>query len=639
MPWSVTAAVGVSFIAFTLAAGVKPLLLLFAALIAFSHFSSFRLGDSMGRWWVRLALLMLAVTFQMGDDQPQGMMIGAARGRNVLALAAAAEIVMQYWRHRPRDPHWGPLAALLFSGFLLLAATNTTLEIGLIVLTPLYFGLALASFRNLRPRPSGTGRWATALMAVMLVGGISAGYVAQRRSALMDLGLSWLFSRMAAYEGATGRDAPQLGPLFEQRGSPARVLEIDGYDGGHLRGGSYVDYDRGGWSPPNSMRRFKPVGSNTLAIPVPRGLVPKEASVVRFSRSPLVYAPLATLGFDLLDAATPELAEEEDGPVRASERPPYTYRFRYIDGLPGKDFQGVLASPLKPVMRKRCLLVPQVLRPALTSVAKVAARGATEPEEVVANVTAYLLKNHRYSLRWRPSGERLDPTVEFLVKKQDAHCEFFASAATLLLRIQGVPARYVTGFFAHEKSEGGLTVRQRDAHAWCEAWIDGVGWVTVEATPPSGLPDASKEKAVEPWRRVLEWFQNRWVALGDWLATVTMETILLFFGGAVVLVGGYFAGRFLLERRSGPPPDDAWRTPPAHLAPLASRFEAVLKRHSATFEPARPWSESLETLPEALRGPARRFVELYATARFGARFDRAALEAALKALEAMAQKK
>ncbi|MGC4047436.1 MAG: hypothetical protein QM758_26880 [Armatimonas sp.] len=56
MPWAVTVAVAISFLALTLAAGVKPLLLIFTLLIALSYVNSFRFDDSMTRWWVRLGL-------------------------------------------------------------------------------------------------------------------------------------------------------------------------------------------------------------------------------------------------------------------------------------------------------------------------------------------------------------------------------------------------------------------------------------------------------------------------------------------------------------------------------------------------------------------------------------------------------
>jgi hypothetical protein len=158
--------------------------------------------------------------------------------------------------------------------------------------------------------------------------------------------------------------------------------------------------------------------------------------------------------------------------------------------------------------------------------------------------------------------------------------------------------------------------------------------VTVEATPPSGLPDASKE-GVEGWRRLLERVQDGWLALTDWLAERTPEQLLLFGGGVAALLGLGALVRFLRRRRATGATDGSWWLPPRSLAPLAARFERVLKAQGVSSSPAQPWSESIASLPEPLSLLARRFVALYDAVRFGGSLaERQALEEALTALEA-----
>ena len=59
----------------------------------------------------------------------------------------------------------------------------------------------------------------------------------------------------------------------------------------------------------------------------------------------------------------------------------------------------------------------------------------------------------------------------------------YASAATLMLRAMGIPARYVTGYVADVPSSGHVNVPDSAAHAWVEVYIPGYGWEPVEVTP------------------------------------------------------------------------------------------------------------------------------------------------------------
>ena len=104
----------------------------------------------------------------------------------------------------------------------------------------------------------------------------------------------------------------------------------------------------------------------------------------------------------------------------------------------------------------------------------------------------HLQAGYRYTLS--PGAFRTaDPVAEFLFEKKAGYCEYFASAAVLLLRLQGVPARFVKGLSVGPQTDqgGGLhVVRESDAHAWVEAWIPGEGWVEADPTPPGQFADA-----------------------------------------------------------------------------------------------------------------------------------------------------
>ncbi len=87
-----------------------------------------------------------------------------------------------------------------------------------------------------------------------------------------------------------------------------------------------------------------------------------------------------------------------------------------------------------------------------------------------------------------------DSVDEFLFDTRRGFCEHFSSSFVVLMRAAGVPARVVTGYQGGDfnPSDGFFTVRQAEAHAWAEAYIEGEGWVRVDPTAasvPSRLDD------------------------------------------------------------------------------------------------------------------------------------------------------
>ena len=73
---------------------------------------------------------------------------------------------------------------------------------------------------------------------------------------------------------------------------------------------------------------------------------------------------------------------------------------------------------------------------------------------------------------------------EFWFDRKEGFCEHIASAFVILMRAAGVPARIVTGYQGGDQNsvDGYWTVRQSDAHAWAEVWMQGRGWVRVDPT-------------------------------------------------------------------------------------------------------------------------------------------------------------
>jgi transglutaminase-like putative cysteine protease len=129
----------------------------------------------------------------------------------------------------------------------------------------------------------------------------------------------------------------------------------------------------------------------------------------------------------------------------------------------------------------------------------------------ITTVIDWLRAGHRYASRPPAVPAGGDPVQDFIFNQTEGHCELFASAAVLMLRAAGVPARYVTGFRGGEwNAVGGyVAVRADRAHAWAEAFLPETGWVRVDATPPGPSPPPAGRLA--EMLDAFDYYWSRWV--------------------------------------------------------------------------------------------------------------------------------
>ncbi|HLM50336.1 MAG TPA: transglutaminaseTgpA domain-containing protein [Solirubrobacteraceae bacterium] len=121
------------------------------------------------------------------------------------------------------------------------------------------------------------------------------------------------------------------------------------------------------------------------------------------------------------------------------------------------------------------------------------AAGAPSAFEIARRTEAYLEASMSYDER--PPGRAL-PLEAFLMRDRRGYCQHFSGAMALLLRMNGIPARVVSGFAPGERTgKGRYTVRDRDAHSWVEVWFSGIGWVPFDPTPPDS-PAAGRQAGV-----------------------------------------------------------------------------------------------------------------------------------------------
>jgi hypothetical protein len=101
---------------------------------------------------------------------------------------------------------------------------------------------------------------------------------------------------------------------------------------------------------------------------------------------------------------------------------------------------------------------------------------------------------------------------DFLFNTQRGFCEHFASAFTFLMRAAGIPARVVTGYQGGYFNKLGnySVVRQSDAHAWSEVWLEGRGWVRVDPTAAVS-PQRVQLGAGAAAGASAPWYQTDWL--------------------------------------------------------------------------------------------------------------------------------
>lgn len=114
------------------------------------------------------------------------------------------------------------------------------------------------------------------------------------------------------------------------------------------------------------------------------------------------------------------------------------------------------------------------------------ARYGAGPQHAPALVNATLdrLRTGGYSYTLAPGVYGQHTADEFWFDKRAGFCEHIASSFVILMRAMDIPARVVTGYQGGElnRVDGYWTVRQRDAHAWAEVWLQGQGWQRVDPT-------------------------------------------------------------------------------------------------------------------------------------------------------------
>lgn len=517
-------------------------------------------------------------------------------------------------------------------------------SLGLTAATAFYFASLRAPVPGARMPGSRTARRFAAgvVLLVALMLGVVSGYVVKEHGARLDR-LVGSFAQGLSRAGNPGFSrTASLGSIASMHGPGARktVLRIFADSPpGYLRGMVFDYSRRGGWECLAHRDRVGP-------SPAPAGAPRPEPDEKAFLLRPGLDTPAAdyrflrvhpeaslwdtvftTLDTALLYAPVDHITLDPHGIPQAPQLPlatPYSLVAAPAAGnTPLPEGAAVLLTSL-----------PQALDDRVRALADDLMSGCETDGEKIAAVTRFFAANFSYGLGISPPA-REDPITWFLLERPPAHCEYFATGAAILLRYAGVPTRYVTGFLVTEGNPyGGYWVaRNRDAHAWVEAYDSERGWVTVEATPSAGVPDGAVSDMAQLWDYLKhridllrEAFSAQGVAgllaeLGRLLSRTAGLAIRSPGAWAVLAASAVAAGIVYLRCRRGR------RGMAAHATgePLADAFRALLRRMDRRLKavglarrPAETLVQFARRVEDAGREPEARWYRGYSDRRYRA---------------------
>jgi hypothetical protein len=199
-------------------------------------------------------------------------------------------------------------------------------------------------------------------------------------------------------------------------------------------------------------------------------------------------------------------------------------RYMVISRLPALDVANLRAatSDYSEVIREKYLQLPAALDTRIPDLARQMTAGATNSYDKARAIETLLRSRYGYTLNLtgKPGD---DPLANFLFVTRAGHCEYFASAMTILLRALDIPSREVNGFLPGEYNDlaGDYIVRASDAHSWVEVYFTENGWVTFDPTPAA--PEQSG--FLSQVAKYIDWIQlswNEWVINYDFSHQVQM---------------------------------------------------------------------------------------------------------------------
>ncbi len=658
-PWATALLYAWAFFAFVYMSELHPfsLLCLPLALLAFWQ----RGHLALNRWWVGGALLISAILTGViwQTTEKSGHLLGV--GSVALASFAALVLILITLLRSTASTH---LMLPGFSGALVVACSLSIAMQPVALIASVTTVLLAAALRERSGLKSGIGRLLVPMLTLGLLGFTLASTA------------KWSETRLARYLNifaivpASGIRFPPtstLNSLQQWGGSDIVVLRVYGDEPpSYLVGRTFSEFDERQtwiWKPTKKEVRSSQTvtlydGQKLSYYPsLPNSGQPQTSPVlVEFPDGGSGFTFYAPRNFAGLATDVSQMHQYSDGMWQVLARESFSGTYRLFPNSNGWENPN-RPEPLSPQERQKCLELPASLTPEVFLQAKEIAGSYSEPEEKARRITTYFQTQftYGYDFPFKSSETALE---EFLQKRPPAHCEFFATAAALMLRAQGVPTRYINGFVVQERSLDGTycVIRLKHAHAWVEVYLADQGWVIFDPTPPGTLdePDtrgpffsAFVEWASNLWRKLISWFRLSPFDMIDSVRRfLTSRSPTEWLGVIGVLVSLWGMRRWWISRRVQKP--QIRKGESKFVAGRHSRLTPALESLQSAFSPAswrreewetpQQWCIRLKTssLSDELRERLEAAVCRYEACRFGPspqESDLIQLESELSALQ------
>jgi transglutaminase-like putative cysteine protease len=422
-----------------------------------------------------------------------------AAGTWAVAVAPAPTFLAAYFAARREYTRAAGLAAATLGFFVLTGDASTT-----VTLVGVLAAAGAVAFGTLALHDASTRQVqvVAAVLAVMIVASATVTAVPGGRSPLVP-------AEATTTAGSLVNADSYVGVGGELRLDPQVHFVAESDQPTYYRGAVYDRFTGNGWT------QTADVGTERGTPPPTGERITQRISVERrLNIAPAAAVPQTVRGLDAelteggLLRETPTLNPGDSYEVvsRATQSDP--------DELADE------TGPVPGEIRDRYLQMPESTSGDVVDLADRITEGADSPYRQAEAVEAWLEANKEYSLDAPNTQGNL--VNEFVLRGEVGYCTYYASAMTVMLRSQGVPARFVVGFTEGQRvSEDEYVVRGVDSHAWVEVYVPDHGWVTFDPTPASERTSAEQSQVDDARSEGVEGVDAAGSANGSWTPAQT----------------------------------------------------------------------------------------------------------------------